>query len=70
VLLRLGPAIATFLPQVWEQIPDKIEFLERLSQKLGASPAAWRSKEACVSIFRAEWFEETRERPPSNPVNL
>jgi AmmeMemoRadiSam system protein A len=58
VLLRLGPAIATFLPQVWEQIPDKIQFLERLSQKLGASPGAWRGKEACVSVFRAEWFEE------------
>jgi AmmeMemoRadiSam system protein A len=70
VLLRLGPAIAAFLPQVWEQIPDRIQFLERLAQKLGASPAAWRSKEACVSVFRAEWFEEQRDRLPFKPVNL
>jgi AmmeMemoRadiSam system protein A len=58
VLLRLGSAIATFSPQVWEQIPDKIQFLERLSQKLGASPGAWRNKQACISVFQAEWFEE------------
>jgi AmmeMemoRadiSam system protein A len=58
VLLGLGPAIATFLPQVWEQIPDKIQFLERLSQKLGGSTSAWRSKEASVSVYQAEWFEE------------
>lgn len=58
VLLTLGPAIATFLPQVWEQIPEKTEFLERLSQKLGGPPSAWRSKEACVSVYEAEWFAE------------
>jgi AmmeMemoRadiSam system protein A len=58
VLLSLGPAIATFLPQVWEQIPDKIEFLERLSQKLGGPVSAWRSKDACVSVYQAEWFAE------------
>ena len=58
VLLSLGPAIATFLPQVWEQIPDKIEFLERLSQKLGGPVSAWRSKQACVSVYHAEWFAE------------
>ena len=58
VLLTLGPAIATFLPQVWDQIPEKIEFLERLSQKLGGPVSAWRSKAASVSVYQAEWFEE------------
>jgi AmmeMemoRadiSam system protein A len=58
VLLSLGQAIATFLPQVWEQIPEKTQFLDRLAQKLGGPPSAWRSKEACVSVYQAEWFAE------------
>lgn len=58
VLLSLGPAVATFLPQVWEQIPNKIEFLERLSEKLGGPVSAWRGKEVCVSVYQAEWFAE------------
>lgn len=31
----------TFLPQVWEQIPDAKEFLEHLSIKSGASPSIY-----------------------------
>jgi AmmeMemoRadiSam system protein A len=58
VLLRIGPRGATFLPQVWAQIPDKAEFLNRLSQKAGCEPSAWRGKETSVSIFHVEAFEE------------
>ena len=32
-----------FLPQVWEQIPDKIEFLESLSVKAGLNRNSWKS---------------------------
>ena len=58
VLLRIGPRSATFLPQVWAQIPDKVEFLNRLSQKAGCEPSAWRGKETSVSIYHVEAFEE------------
>jgi uncharacterized protein len=59
VLLRTGGHTATFLPQVWEHIPDKVRFLERLSEKAGCEPAAWRAKDAAVSVYQVEAFEET-----------
>jgi AmmeMemoRadiSam system protein A len=58
VLLELDGRIATFLPQVWEQVPDKAEFLSRLAQKAGYPPEAWRGKKAALSIYQAESFEE------------
>jgi len=58
ILLRIGSRRATFLPQVWAQIPDKTEFLDRLSQKAGCEASAWRGKDATVSIYHVECFEE------------
>jgi AmmeMemoRadiSam system protein A len=57
VLLQINGRLATFLPQVWEQVPDKVEFLERLAQKAGCGASAWRSNDAAVSIYRVESFE-------------
>ena len=42
VILRDGVRRATFLPQVWEKIPDKAEFLDNLCYKMGAMPDTWR----------------------------
>jgi MEMO1 family protein len=58
VLLKIGARGATFLPQVWAQIPDKADFLNRLSQKAGCEPSAWRGQETSVSTYRVEAFEE------------
>ncbi len=58
VLLQIGPRTATFLPQVWAQIPDKVDFLGHLSQKAGCEPSAWRGKDVSVSIYHVECFEE------------
>jgi len=58
VLLQIGPRTATFLPQVWAQIPDKEKFLAHLSQKAGCDPSAWRGTDVSVSIYHVECFEE------------
>jgi hypothetical protein len=58
VLLHIGPRTATFLPQVWAQVPDKVKFLEHLSEKAGCEPSAWRGKDVSVSIYHVECFEE------------
>ena len=58
VVLRIGSRRATFLPQVWEQLPDKVEFLDRLAQKAGCAASAWRGKDTQVSIYHVECFEE------------
>ncbi len=59
VLLRMGIRTATFLPQVWAQVPDKVEFLNHLAQKAGCSASAWREPGTSVSIYHVECFEET-----------
>ncbi len=58
VVLRIGPRSATFLPQVWEQIPGKEDFLGHLSAKAGCPASAWRGKETSVSIYHVECFQE------------
>jgi AMMECR1 domain-containing protein len=58
VLLRIGARTATFLPQVWEQLPDKVKFLEHLSEKAGCRPSAWRGQDTSVSIYHVECFQE------------
>lgn len=39
VILRLGEHQGTFLPQVWEQLPDFDSFMVHLFQKAGLDPA-------------------------------
>jgi len=58
VILRDGNRRATFLPQVWEQLPDVEEFLAHLCNKMGASPDLWRRKHLDVQIYQVEEFHE------------
>jgi hypothetical protein len=58
VILRDGSRRATFLPQVWEKIPDKAAFLSNLCYKMGASPSTWRQKHLEVLIYQVEEFHE------------
>jgi AmmeMemoRadiSam system protein A len=58
VILHDGWHRATFLPQVWEKIPDKAEFLDELCYKMGAAPNTWRHKHLEVLIYQVEEFHE------------
>lgn len=58
VVLKIGSHSATYLPQVWEQLPGKVEFLNQLSKKAGCEPSAWRDKAAKVAIYHVQAFEE------------
>ena len=58
VVLQVRGQGSTFLPQVWEQLPDKVEFLEHLSQKAGCPRGAWREAGTRVMIYHAEAFKE------------
>lgn len=53
-ILKKGGFSSTFLPQVWEQIPDKIEFLENLSVKAGLNRNAWKTAEIFSYTVNAE----------------
>lgn len=59
VLLKISQRRATFLPRVWDEIPDKVEFMNHLSMKAGFAPEAWRDKGTIVSIYHTECFGET-----------
>lgn len=58
VVLRDGSRRATFLPQVWEKIPDAADFLDNLCYKMGASPDTWRRKHVEVLVYQVEEFHE------------
>ncbi len=59
VVLRDSFRRSTFLPQVWEKIPDPAEFLNNLCYKMGASPDIWRTKHLDVLIYQVEEFRES-----------
>ena len=59
VLLRIGANGATYLPQVWAQIPDKVSFLDKLCQKAGCETSAWKNPETAVYTYRVESFKES-----------
>ncbi|NVM20397.1 MAG: AmmeMemoRadiSam system protein B [Desulfobacterales bacterium] len=58
VILSRGVHRSTFLPQVWEQLPDKERFLEHLCLKGGMSPTAWQDSDTKVEVYEAEVFGE------------
>jgi len=60
VILESGSGKATFLPQVWGEVPDKITFLESLSRKAGLPPDAWKDKNTTLSYYTVEHFSENR----------
>jgi len=58
VLLHDGSRRATFLPQVWDKLPDPADFLDNLCYKMGAPSDLWRKKHLDVSIYQVEEFHE------------
>jgi AmmeMemoRadiSam system protein A len=58
VILQYGSHRATFLPQVWEKVPDPEEFLSLLCQKAYLSGSAWRQLRLEVLTYQVESFHE------------
>ena len=58
VIINKGMARATFLPQVWEQLPGTEDFLAHLCRKAGLSPDEWKKGELDVSIYQVQYFHE------------
>ena len=58
VIIRKGHSSATFLPQVWEQLPRPEDFLTHLCMKAGLPSDAWKSSELEVLTYQVQYFEE------------
>ena len=49
---------ATFLPQVWDQLPDPELFLGRLCLKMGLASSTWQTDQMGVETYQVEKFSE------------
>jgi AmmeMemoRadiSam system protein A len=58
VIIKKGHAQATFLPQVWEQLPMKKDFLSHLCMKAGMDGNAWKKAGLEVSVYQVQAFQE------------
>ena len=59
VILKIpGGAGATFLPQVWEQLPEPETFLRHLSLKAGLPRDDWQHGDLTVQTYQACPFDE------------
>lgn len=58
VILSQGLRRATFLPQVWERVPDPAQFLSMLCAKMGAPEDEWLKGGLAVQTYQVEKFEE------------
>jgi AmmeMemoRadiSam system protein B/AmmeMemoRadiSam system protein A len=60
VILRKGSASATFLPQVWEQLPQPEKFLSHLCTKAGLPADTWKKGNLDVLTYQVQYFEEEK----------
>ena len=58
VVLEVEGHLSTFLPQVWGDLSEPQQFMNRLAEKAGCEASAWRSPEARISVYQVESFEE------------
>jgi hypothetical protein len=58
VILKDGIRRATFLPQVWEKLPDPVDFLDHLCRKMGDRSNLWREGKLQVYVYQVEEFHE------------
>jgi AmmeMemoRadiSam system protein A len=64
VIVTHGNNRGTFLPQVWEKVPDAETFLGMLCEKAFLPQDAWRQGHLEFLIYQVESFHETRPVKP------
>ena len=57
LILRYQDKQATFLPSVWQQLPDPQQFVEQLKQKAQLAPDFWSNEMQC-SVYHSITFSE------------
>ncbi len=59
VMIKKNGYQATFLPQVWEQLPAPQSFLGQLCLKAGLPENEWQSGTLDVQVYQVQFFEES-----------
>lgn len=65
VVLRCGARRATFLPQVWDSLPQPAAFLASLKRKAGLEPDFW-DDEVRLERYRVRKWSESDAGPPDD----
>jgi len=66
LILFSGCRSATFLPQVWEQLPDPQDFLAKLKQKAGLAPDRPATNLMAARYQVRKWCEHRPHAAPQN----
>ncbi len=59
LILKSRNKRGTFLPSVWDSLPDATSFLQHLKLKAGLTTDYW-SKEICISRYTTESFSDSK----------
>jgi AmmeMemoRadiSam system protein A len=57
LVFEYGYHQSTFLPQVWEELPDPVEFLAHLKRKAGLPPDFWEREVKLQRYTVSKWSE-------------
>ncbi len=60
VILRHGKVSATFLPQVWQQLPRPTDFLSYLCHKAGLASDIWLHEKIDIETYQVQYFHEEK----------
>lgn len=58
LILKLGEYQGTFLPDVWQQIPNIEEFLSHLCMKAGLPPNCWYKYNPDIYVYKTKVFSD------------
>lgn len=58
VILSAGYRSATFLPQVWSQLPEPASFLSHLCLKAGLAADTWQSSAVGIMTYQVQHFSD------------
>ncbi|HEY7657456.1 MAG TPA: AMMECR1 domain-containing protein, partial [Burkholderiales bacterium] len=58
LVFEYGHHSSTFLPQVWEQLADPVEFMAELKRKAGLPPDFWDPAVRLMRYTVQKWREE------------
>lgn len=64
VIIKKKGASATFLPQVWQQLPEAADFLSHLCLKAGLPGSEWQRGGLEVATYQVQYFAEEKRSPP------
>ena len=57
ILFQYGHHHSTYLPQVWEDLPEPAEFLAHLKRKAGLPPDFWDAEVKLARYTVSKWRE-------------